>query len=85
MTKFFIFENSHCDHDFDPIMPKHELIRGIVIPNTCVKFYLNWIINESTRTMTYFSKNSRCDIGIGPRTLKHELVQDIVKFDICVI
>ena len=30
-------------------MLKRELIRGIVISNTCVKLYRNWIINEVTR------------------------------------
>ena len=29
-------------------MLKRELIRGIVISNTCVKLYRNWIINEVT-------------------------------------
>ena len=27
-------------------MLKRELVRGIVISNTCVKLYRNWIINE---------------------------------------
>ena len=30
-------------------MLKRELIRGIVISNTCVKLYRNWIINEVAR------------------------------------
>ena len=30
-------------------MLKRELVRGIVISNTCVKLYRNWIINEVTR------------------------------------
>ena len=42
-------KNSHCDLDLDPIMLKRELVRGIVISNTCVKLYRNWIINEVTR------------------------------------
>ena len=33
-------------------MLKRELVRGIVIPNTCVKLYRNWIINEVARAMT---------------------------------
>ena len=45
MTKFT--KNSHCD--LDPIMLKRELVRGIVISNTCVKLYRNWIINEVAR------------------------------------
>ena len=42
MTK--IFSKNHCD--LDPIMLKREFVRGVVIPNTCVKLYRNWIINE---------------------------------------
>ena len=30
-------------------MLKHELVGGIVISNTCVKLYRNWIINEVAR------------------------------------
>ena len=30
-------------------MLKRELVRGIVISNTCVKLYRNWIINEVAR------------------------------------
>ena len=30
-------------------MLKCELVRGIVISNTCVKLYRNWIINEVAR------------------------------------
>ena len=30
-------------------MLKHELVRGIVISNTRVKLYRNWIINEVAR------------------------------------
>ena len=30
-------------------MLKRELVRGIVISNTCVKLYRNWIINEVPR------------------------------------
>ena len=33
-------------------MLKRELVRGIVIPNICVKLYRNWIINEVVRGMT---------------------------------
>ena len=44
MTKFF--SNNHCDLDLDPIMLKRKSVRGIVIPNTCVKLYRNWIMNE---------------------------------------
>ena len=47
-----VMTNSHCDLDLDPIMLKPELVRGIVIPNTCVKLYRNWIINEVARAMT---------------------------------
>ena len=50
MTKFFS-KNSHCHLDLDPITLKRELIRGIVMPNTCVKLYQNCIINESARVM----------------------------------
>ena len=30
-------------------MLKRDLVRGIVISNTCVKLYRNWIINEVAR------------------------------------
>ena len=50
MTK--LFQKSHCDHDLDPIMLKRELVGGIVIPNTCVNLYQNWIMNEVARGMT---------------------------------
>ena len=30
-------------------MLKRELVQGIVISNTCVKLYRNWIINEVAR------------------------------------
>ena len=33
-------------------MLKREFIGGIVIPNTCVKLYQNWIINEVANAMT---------------------------------
>ena len=45
-------KNSHCDLDLDPIMLKRKLVRGIVIPNTCVKLYRNWIRNKVARAMT---------------------------------
>ena len=51
MTKFFS-KNSHCDLYLDPITLKRKLVRGIVISNTCVKLYRNWIINEVARAMT---------------------------------
>ena len=51
MTMFFSI-NSHCDLDLDPITLKREFIRGIVILNTFVKLYWNWIINEVARAMT---------------------------------
>ena len=47
-------KNSHCDLDLDHIKLKRKLIWGIVISNTCVKLYWNWIINEGTRAMTMF-------------------------------
>ena len=51
MAKFFK-KNSHCNLDLNPITLKRKLIRGIVIPNICVKVYRNWIINEVVRVMT---------------------------------
>ena len=45
-------KNSLCDFYLDPLTLKHELIRGIVVPNICVKLYQNWIINEVSRAMT---------------------------------
>ena len=53
MIKFFS-KNSHRDFDLDLIMVKRELVPGIVIPNTRVKLYQNWITNEGTRGMTMF-------------------------------
>ena len=49
MTKCFS-KNSHCDLDLDPITLKRKFVRGFVIPNTCVKLYRNWIINEVANT-----------------------------------
>ena len=43
-------KNSHCD--LDPIILKYKLDRGVVIPNTCVTLYQNWIINEVAIAMT---------------------------------
>ena len=51
MTIFFS-KNSHCDRDLDHITLKRKLVRDIVIPNTCVKLYRNWKINEVARAMT---------------------------------
>ena len=51
MTSIF-FSKIHCDLDLDPITLKSEFVRGNVIPNTCVKLYRNWIINEVARVMT---------------------------------
>ena len=53
MTIFFL-KKSHCDVDLDPITMKRELFRGIDIPNTCVKLYRNWTINEANIAMTLF-------------------------------
>ena len=65
MTKFF--ENSHCDLDLDPRTLKRKLIQGIVIPNTCMKLYRNWLINEGTRAMTkFFLERSHCHLDLGP-------------------
>ena len=47
MTK--LSKNSHFD--LDPNTLKRKLVRGIVIPNTCVKLYQNWIIHQGTRVM----------------------------------
>ena len=38
-------------------MLKRKLVRGIVISNTCVKLYRNWIINEVARAGEH--KNER--------------------------
>ena len=46
-------------------MLKHELVRGIVITNTCVKLYRNWIINEVARGMT---KGEHTDVCTYIRT-----------------
>ena len=51
MTKFFS-KNSHCDLNLEPITLKREIVRGIVISNTCVKLYRNLMINEVARAMT---------------------------------
>ena len=45
-------KNTHCDLDLHPITLKRKLVKGIVIPDTCLKLYWNWIINEVARVMT---------------------------------
>ena len=65
MTKFFS-KNSHCDLDLDSITLKRKLIRGIVMPNTCVKLYQNWIINESARVMIKGEHTSERTDGTDP-------------------
>ena len=52
MTK--MFKNSYFGVDLDSITLKRNLLRGIVIPNTCVKLYRNRIINEGTRALKCF-------------------------------
>ena len=59
MTKFS--KNSHCDLDLDPITLKRELVRGIVISNTCVKLYRNWIINEVARAGEHTNERTSDD------------------------
>ena len=54
MTMFFSSRNSHRDLGFDPTTLKRKLVQGIVIPNTYVKLYRNWIINEGARAITMF-------------------------------
>ena len=39
-------------------MLKCELVRGIVISNTCVKLYRNWIINEVPRAGEHTNKRT---------------------------
>ena len=39
-------------------MLKRELVRGIVISNTCVKLYRNWIINEVARAGEHTNKRT---------------------------
>ena len=51
-------------------MMKRELVRGIVISNTCVKLYRNWIINEVARAGEH--TNERTYV----RTLSHTYVRD---------
>ena len=53
IAKFFS-KYSHCALDLDPFMLKYEFVRCIVILNTCVKLYWNWMINEGTKAMTKF-------------------------------
>ena len=38
--------------------PKRELVRGIVISNTCVKLYRNWIINEVARAGEHMNERT---------------------------
>ena len=47
-------------------MLKRELVRGIVISNTCVKLYRNWIINEVARAGEHTNE----------RTYSHTYVRD---------
>ena len=51
-------------------MLKRELFRGIVISNTCVKLYRNWIINEVARAGEH--TNERTYV----RTYSHTYVRD---------
>ena len=51
-------------------MLKRELVRGIVISNTCVKLYRNWIINEVARVGEH--TNERTYV----RTYSHTYVRD---------
>ena len=47
-------------------MLKNKLVRGIVISNTCVKLYRNWIINEVARAGEHTNE----------RTYSHTYVRD---------
>ena len=51
-------------------MLKRELVRGIVISNTCVKLYRNWIINEVARA------GEHTNIRTYVRTYSHTYVRD---------
>ena len=51
-------------------MLKRELVRGIVISNTCVKLHRNWIINEVARAGEH--TNERTYV----RTYSHTYVRD---------
>ena len=55
-------------------MLKRELVRGIVISNTSVKLYRNWIINEVTRAGEH--TNERTYIRTYVRTYSHTYVRD---------
>ena len=68
MTNFS--KNSHCDLDLDPITLKRELVRCIVISNTCVKLYRNWIINEVARAGEHTNERTYL------RTYSHTYVRD---------
>ena len=52
------------------MMLKRKLVRGIVISNTCVKLYRNWIINEVARAGEH--TNERTYV----RTYSHTYVRD---------
>ena len=45
-------------------MLKRELVRGIVISNTCVKLYRNWIINEVARAGEHMNERTYVRIHI---------------------
>ena len=51
-------------------MLKREIVQGIVISNTCVKLYRNWIINEVARAGEH--TNERTYV----RTYSHTYVRD---------
>ena len=55
-------------------MLKRELVRGIVISNTCVKLYRNWIINEVARAGEH--TNERTYVRTYVRTYSHTYVRD---------
>ena len=81
-------KNSHCDLDLDPIMLKCELFRGIVISNTCVKLYWNWIINgvaragEHTNQRTYSHTYVRDRLYIPSTTLLCEGIIITIKHSV---
>ena len=55
-------------------MLKCELVRGIVVSNTCVKLYQNWIINEVARAGEH--TNERTNVRTNVRTHSHTYVRD---------
>ena len=62
-------------------MLKPELVRGIVISNTCVKLYQNWIINEVARAGEHTNERTYILPYIRTRQTLYPLHNFVVRGD----